>query len=219
MRDATLESRAFARRFLVALASFVLAFVALAAVAVYLVVTYLRPEAGWLNAIVFLLQLLPFLFACAGGVALVTTYLVELPHYWRGDYHCHWCGRSYQNWKEICPCQPQPRVMRRPQRQWTHYRRRIKPVLLVQLGVLGVVLVFLATHPNRRDPFLIDLLSLHAVLCALVCVMIHLVQSVLEMLRRGRRWRLRARVFVRVLALWPFVFAVAMIVAKQMAWA
>jgi hypothetical protein len=213
MRDATFESLAFARRFLVALASFVLAFVALAAVAVYLIVTYLRTEAGWLNTIVFLLQLLPFLFAGAGGVAWLTTYLVELPHYWRGDYHCHWCGRSYRNCKEICLCQPQARVAKRPPRHWVHYRRRIKPVLLTYLLILSVVVINMALQTGPRHyPFVLDLMIGHAVLTALLGVLLHLVSSILEFLGRGRRFRLRETVFVRLLAIWPFCFCVVMAV-------
>jgi hypothetical protein len=216
MRNDDIEWRAFRRRVAAGVLSFVLGFVALLATAIYLLAVYLQPSRGWFETIVFLLQLLPFILAGAGAISVGAMYVVDLPHLIRGDLHCPGCGRVNRRFFSPCPCWVQLAPARRP-RHWVHYRRRIQPVLLAYLPILAVVLIFLGTRTSpRREPFLLDVAIGHAVLCALVGVMIHLTDSILEALHLARRWRLRARVFLRVFALWPFGFAVLMAIVKSL---
>ena len=212
------EDRAYRRRVGVLLVSFLCALPTLLAVAVYLVVIHFLPTQGWLDTIMFLLQLLPFILVGAGGIAIGMTYVVDFPDLLRGRFRCERCGRAAGRMAGFCPCDF-PAIPRRPKRYWTHYRRRLKALLLLYCAILGIALIFLGTSPApRRYPFLADLLLAHAVLCALVAVILHMAVSVLEFLKRARRWQLRAGVFVRMLAVWPAVVAIAMILVTSMGW-
>ena len=213
------EDRAYRRRVGVLLVSFLCALPTLLAVAVYLVAVYFLPTQGWLDAIMFLLQLLPFILVGAGGIAIGMTYVIDLPDLLRGRFRCERCGRASGRMTGFCRCDF-PALPRRPKRHWTHYRRRLKPVLWLHCGILGLALIFLGTSPApRRYPFIADLILAHAVLCALVAIILHVVVSVFEFLQRARCWRLRAGIFVRMLAVWPAAVAIVMILATSMGWA
>jgi hypothetical protein len=219
MSRTNFEDRAYRRRVGVMLVSFLCALPMLLAVAAYLVAIYVLPTQGWLDAIMFLLQLLPFILAGAGAIAIGTSYLVDLPDLLRGRFRCEHCGRAGGRRIGFCRCQLPPSAAR-PKRYRTHYRRRLKALLLLYCAVLGVALIFLGTSPApRRYPFLADLLLAHAVLCALLAVLLHMAVSVLEFLKRAPRWRLRAGVLVRMLAVWPAAVAAVMILVTSMGWA
>jgi len=214
------DAHQFRRRFAVGAIAFLFAFVGLLAAAIVILVKFALPQQGWFETIMFFIQLLPFILAGALGIAWLATYLFELPHYLLGHYHCHLCGRTQRSWSEICPCLPEAfRVHRKP-RHWVHYRRRIKPVLMAYLGILGVVLIFLGLNTSPRpDPFVVDAITFHALLCVLVGVLVHVAVDVCEIPKLGRRFKLRATVFLRVYAIWPLAFAIAMIVLKSVGWA
>ena len=214
MRELDCETRALRRRLLVGLGGFAAAFVVLLALVTYAVFVYVRPEQGWLDAVMTLLGALPIVVLAAGLLAWAAMYLVELPSRLRGDYRCHRCGRPQRRLAALCPCVAAEFPTPKP-RHWVHYRRRIKPVLLAYLAILGVVLIFLGTRTAPRStPFVEDVIACHAVLCVLIGVMIRAADAILEFLKRGRRFRLRATVFLRVYALWPLLVAIGMLLAK-----
>ena len=206
------EDRAYRRRVGVLLVSFLCALPTLLAVAIYLVAIYFLPTQGWLDAIMFLLQLLPFLLAGAGGIAIGMTYVIDLPDLLRGRFRCERCGRAAGRMTGFCRCDF-PAIPHRPRRYWTHYRRRLKTVLMTHIGLVGIVLLIMASQSGPRHyPFVIDVMIGHAALAALLGVLIHLAIALLETVDRGRRFRLRATVYGRVLVVWPLCVFVVMAV-------
>jgi len=218
MRQADFDSSAFRRRLVVGLTSLLLGFVGLLIFAGYLIVLYVQPQRGWLDAMVFLLQLLPLIFAGAAAIAIGAMYAIDLPNVLRGRFRCDRCGRLQGRRNGFCACEL-PQLPVRRKRHWIHYRRRIRPVLLTYCAVLGLVLILVnrQTGPHYYPLFLHIMIG-HAVLVGLLGVLIHLASSILELANRGRRFRLRAAVFVPVLAIWPFGFCVAMGILTGMGW-
>ena len=211
------ESRAYRRRVAVMLTAFLLGLLGLFALTVYLLLVYFRPAQGWFDTVMFLLQLLPFMLIGAGGFAMGMSYLVDLPDLLRGRFRCERCGRvAGRRTLGLCQCEF-PARPRRPKRHWVHYRRRLAPVLLLNGGILGVVLIFLGTRSAPRPtPFIVDAVVMQAVSCVLVAAVLHLLIALLEVVKRGRRWRLRAGVFMRMLVVWPFAVIVVMLIREAM---
>src|SRR5688500_5732179 len=212
MRQTDFDSSAFRRRVVVGLTSLLLGLVGVLALAAYLIAVYVQPQRGWFEAIVFLLQLLPFIFAGAGAISIGAMYAVDLPNVLRGRFRCDRCGRFQGRRNGFCVCELAELPARR-KRHWIHYRRRIRPVLLTHCAVLGLVLIIvdLQTEPHYYPLFLHIMIG-HAVLVGLLGVLIHLASSILEFANRGPRFRLRAAVFVPVLALWSLCLCIVMAV-------
>ena len=88
------------------------------------------------------------------------------------------------------------------------YRRAVKPVLLTYLALNGPTLLIAYFGPAPCvTPA--DFAFLHGLLLLLTGIGIELTSAVLEWLGRGRRFRLRSAIFLRVLAIWPLVMCVA----------
>jgi hypothetical protein len=208
------ELRALRRRFLVGIWSFVIAFCGLLGLVTYLILRFVVPERGWLESVVWFLQSLVWTFCGAMLIGTGMIELVEWPYVLRGRYRCPHCGRPSPRLVEICPCMPAELRVKGKSRYWMHYRRQIPRALLTCGVVLAVTLVAFALHPIRRDHFAVDVIAAHAALCLLLGIVIEGIGSVLEMLRRGRRFRIRARMFLQVLLSWPLVVAVMMICWK-----
>ena len=89
-----------------------------------------------------------------------------------------------------------------------HYRRAVRPVLLTYLALLGPTLLIAYFAPRPRfTPA--DLAFLHGLLTLLTGILIELANATLEWLGRGRRFRLRSVIFLRVLAMWPLAMCIA----------
>jgi hypothetical protein len=218
MNRTDFDSSAFRRRLVVGLGSFLLGFVGLLVVAAYLLAVYVQPQRGWFEAVVFLLQLLPLIFAGAGLIAIGAMYAIDLPSVLRGRFRCDRCGRFQGRRNGFCVCELSQLPARR-KRHWIHYRRRIRPVLLTHCAVLGLVLIIVDRQSGPHYyPLFLHVMIGHAVLVGLLGVLIHLASSILEVADRGRRFRLRAAVFVPVLAIWPFSFCMVMAILTGMGW-
>ena len=207
------ESRAFRRRILVGLWSFVLTFVGLLGLDAYLIFRSLLPERGWFESIVWFIQSLVWIFCGAMLVAAGAIWLVEWPFLLRGKYRCPRCGRRLRRLVEICPCMPAGRRIPRSPRAWAHVRRQVGPVLMTYVVIVAIVLLNIARWPAPRHyPFALDVMIGHAALAALLGALVHLAVEVLGMMGRAKRFRLRATVYVRALVAWPLCFFVIMAV-------
>jgi hypothetical protein len=206
------ESRAFRRRVLVGFWSFIVSFCGLLGLVTYLILRFVLPDRGWLDSIAWFIQSLVWISCGAMLIGAGMIELVEWPRVLRGDYRCASCGRPARRLREICPCMPAEFRAKRKSRYWVHYRRRILPVLLTYGLLLVATLLAFQMYPRQRG--WMDLIACHGALCLLLGICIEGARNVLEMLKRGRRFRLRAQMFLQVLLSWPLLVAVLMICWK-----
>lgn len=218
MIDHARESRAFRRELIAGLLGFVLGFAAIQVGTIYLLAQYIAPESGAWSAVGIGLHALPFTFAAALGCALAPMRLLQRRHYRRGVYRCFMCGRALRDTATWCECRTDiAPIAPRPRRPIRHYRRRIKPVLLAYLAVVPLALILADYAPGRGGmPFALYALGFHVLLCVLGGTLVKLACAVLEMCQRGRRFRLRAAVFLRMLAVWPALVIIGAMVAKAL---
>jgi hypothetical protein len=210
------DSRAFRRELYAGLLGLVLGFVAVHASVAYLLARYVVPEDGGWRAFWLGVRALPITLAASLGCALAPMFVMQRWHYRRGVYRCARCGRALRGTAAWCACLPAEfRVPRRPRRPMRHYRRRVVPVSLAYLAVLPLAVAAAARAPGRGDmPYAVYALGFHVGLCVLAGVVVNLVCAVLEIVKRGRRFRLRAAVFLRVFSLWPLACVIAAMVLK-----
>jgi hypothetical protein len=207
------ESRAFRRRILVGLWSFIVAFAGLLGLAAYLILRFVLPERGWLDSIVWFIHCLVWVFVGAMLAAAGAIQLVEWPYLLRGKYRCPRCGRKSRRLVEICPCMPGEFRVKHSSRFWPHVRRQVGPVLLTYVVIIAIVVLNIARWPGARHyPLVLDVMIGHAALAALVGALVQLAIELLEMMGRARRFRLRATVYVRALVAWPLCLFVIMAV-------
>lgn len=212
------ESRAFRRELFAGLLGLVLGFVVVHGATAYLLVRYVVPEDGGWRAFGLGVRALPLTLLAAVGCALAPMAVLQRWHYRRGVYRCARCGRALRGNGLWCECLPDEfRVPRRPRRRMRHYGRRIKPVLLAYLAVVPLALVLASYAPGRGGmPFVLYALGFHVLLCVLGGTLVKLACAVLEMCQRGRRFRVRAAVFLRMLAVWPALVIIGAMVAKAL---
>jgi hypothetical protein len=201
-------------------AAFVGGFVATAAFLAWVVVR-LGPPTGHWSAIVHLVivgVMLPFI--AGGGAAVAAMSIVDRWYHWRGVHKCIYCGHPLRRRHLPCACWSQPGhpladVYAMIQRQHhpprlRHFRKRLRVVIAAYLALVPVVLLLLHVSPRpRNQPFAVDLVEGHFILCGAVAVFIGVVTSTLEVFRVGRRFRMRAEAFVRVFAMWPVLAGLA----------
>jgi hypothetical protein len=177
-----------------------------------LAVRVIAPDSGWVDAVGTCVRCLPFVLVAGFLAAWASAGLLQMRYYRLGVYRCFYCGTARRRNRLTCNClageaRPEPR----PHRPMRHYRRQVPAVLLTYLAA-GLIVWFISTRvpPERVTPAW--LAFGHACLCVLVGVLVELVSLTLEFLRRGKRFRLRAVIFRRVLAVWPLLFIIAAIV-------
>lgn len=211
MIDAALESRAFRRELLAGLLGLVLGFGVIHGAVIYFLAAYMVPDEGGWSAFHIFIRALPLTLLATGGSALAAMTVVQRWHYRRGVYRCFQCGRARRGTGSVCECfPPEFHVRPRRRRPMRHYRRRVMPVLLAYLAIVPVAFAAASFAPGRGDlPFAIEVAVGHAMFCLLGGIGINLACAILELFRRGRRFRLRAAVFLRVFALWPLACFVA----------
>ena len=156
------------------------------------------------------------LIGLAGGAGAIT--LISWIHHRIGIYRCFRCGRTRTASGAICVCRADDEDvrkylaiaerarLRKRARFWRHHRRRILPVLvtyavLVPLAVAGAVYA----PGNAFGSAAAEVAFIHATACLMLATCLKLIDAILEAFRRGRRWRLRNEVFIRVLAIWPAI--------------
>jgi hypothetical protein len=211
------ELDAIRREWLAAVVGFFIILAAAAAGAVYITLKYVLPEGGWIDAVFSALRLMPFALLLGIWGGLLPMAILRRRHYALGIYRCYHCNRSLRSAGVACVCMPNEmrRVRRKPHGAMRHYRRRVKPVLLTY-AVMTVPTLLLAHVARRPHIAWADLAFVHALCCLFTGIVIHLVEYTLEFLNRGRRFRLRAPVFVRVLAIWPLLVIVAGLISHAM---
>lgn len=218
MTDHALESRAFRRELLAGLVGLVVGFGVIQGGTICLLARYIAPDEGGWRAFALGVQALPLTLTATAGCFLAPAKLLQRWHYRRGVYRCFLCGRALRGTGSWCECRADEfRITPRRRRPMRHYRRRVKAVLFAYLAVVPLAIAFTSYAPGRGDmPFVVYALVTHALLCVLAGILVQLASAVLEMCNGGRRFRLRAQVFLRVFALWPLVFIIAAVVAKAL---
>ena len=217
------ETIAYRRTLAAGLAAFVGGFIVVVVLLVLAVVHYGPPSPWWAAIhIVIFGVMAPFLGGGAAAVAVMNA--LDRWHHWRGVFKCIYCERPLRYGHKPCVCWSEPghpmadiyaklQQQHRPPRL-RHLRKRLKPVLATYAALIPVALLFVKIAPQpRKHPFAVDVIEGHFVLCAFVAVVIAGLTSTLEVFHVGRRFRLRAEAFTRVLALWPLLagFAAACI--------
>ena len=196
------------REWAAACLAFLATFAAVVAGALYLLLAHFLPERGWVDTIATGVRMLLYALLAGLGGAWAAMALVQRRHYRLGVYRCFRCDRALQGTAILCVCcSPQHPVQPRPRPPMRHYRRMVKPVLLTYLALLGPTLLLVHVAPALRGSPA-KLAFLHALLCLLAGTGVKLADAVLECLHRGKRFRLRAVVFLRVFALWPLLVCV-----------
>ena len=145
-------------------------------------------------------------------------WLAQRWYYARGVYRCVRCGRPLRGESVPCECVAKAggrsgRVRRRV--RFRHERRWVWAVLGVYALMVPVTFGVLWFRPVRLGWTASDVVVLHFVLCALVGVVLRLVSEVMEPFGVARRFRIRVRVFLRVLAVWP-LGGVAWMMVKEL---
>jgi hypothetical protein len=92
--------------------------------------------------------------------------------------------------------------------------------VIVNLIVLPIAWYAVARpwHP-RSGPLALEVIFLHALLCILIAALLHLVECLEGLLKRGlrgRRLRLRTALFVQMLVMWPIVCLIAAAIRAAM---
>ena len=218
------ETRALRQTLLAGAVGFVGGFVVVFALMAYVIVRFGWPEERWW-VVPDLLQ--SFFFALFGGLlaAAAFVWLVSRSHYRAGVHRCFRCNRVLQGVGIPCVCDAAAtasyrRRQRVPNRALSHYRRRLPWALLVYLLVLPIAW-YGASHPDGSvvRPFATKLIALHAILCLLLVVVLHLIDAVAAFLERGRRFRLRAAPLAQLLGAWPVLFFVLLLAGHALgAW-
>jgi hypothetical protein len=214
------DSVAYRRTLIAGAAAFVGGFVLVAALSVFCLVRYAIPQGHWAAIVHCVLYTLMLPFFGGGAAAAAVMAGLDRWHHWRGVYKCVSCGRPLRRGLSPCVCWSDPahpmaaiyarmRKRHHPPRL-RHYRRRLGPVLATYAALVPVSVAFVALSPRRHpNGFLADLVVGHFLLCGLLGVMISVAISTLELLGRGRRFRLRTEAFLRIFALWPAIAAFA----------
>jgi hypothetical protein len=219
-RELPPDTIAYRRTLVAGAAAFVGGFALVAAGLVIVVVRYVRPTGHWsaiVDCILYAL-ILPFVGGCTAAAGVMNA--LDRWYYWRGVHKCVYCGRPRRYGARSCVCWAEPghpmgEHYARMQREHhpprlRHHRKRLRPVLASYLALVPVALVAATIVPRPRlRPFFQDVIEAHFILCAAIGVTIAGVNSTLEVLKRGRRFRMRAEAFVRVFALWPVLAAFA----------
>ena len=212
-RDLPADTLAFRRTFAGGVAGFCVGF-GLAAGLFVFILTGLGTSVGWWAVATGVIHAVPvsFLAGAAGAAAVVKS--LEWWHYRRGVYKCVYCARPLRRGVTGCVCWAEPShpladlyaKMRRQHHPppLRHYRQRLAAVLAAYALLIPVAVLFTITAPRPRPrPMPADVLMAHVVLSGLLAVSAGVATSTLGVLKRGRRFRLRAEAFLRVFALWP----------------
>ena len=113
------------------------------------------------------------------------------------------CRADDEGVREYLAIEERARLRERA-RFWRHHRRRIVPVLVTYTSLVPVAVAGAIYAPgNLFGSAVAEVAFIHSTLCLLLALGLKLIDSILEAAGRGRRWRLRDAVFVRVLAIWP----------------
>lgn len=201
------ESRAFRREIAAGCLVAALGFFGIAAAIIYLCHRYLVPANGWrgfADGVRYLLEY-PLLGGALLGAATMT--LLNRWHHFRGFYRCNFCGRSLRR-RVPCACLP-PEYQRTTVKgaRWRYHRRHVLPVLLTYLVLLAPA-GLIVTLRHGQEPFIIDLVILHAMFCLMFALAVEVALAVAELLNRARETRKRWRIFRQLFALYPLVVSV-----------
>jgi hypothetical protein len=214
------DTIAFRRTLVAGFAAFGGGVVLVAAGSAFVLVRYVLPGAPWTAVVHFALYAAVLAFVGGGGAAVAVMSVLDRWHHWRGVYRCVYCDRPLRRGRSPCVCWGEPghpmaefyaaaRKQHRP-RRLRHYRRRLGAVLATYAALVPVVVAFVALAPRRHPHgFAADVVVGHFLACALIACTIRVVSCILEALGRGRRFRLRARVFEQLFSLWPVTGAFA----------
>jgi hypothetical protein len=210
------ELRAWWREMWGLLFGFLITFGAALALLIWFTREQAREEGWW--ALGTFLRWLPhaLLIGLAGGAGAIT--LLSWIHHRLGIYRCFRCGRPRRANGAFCVCmaddedvreylaiEERARVRKRAG-FWRHHRRRIVPVLVTYTLLVPVAVAGAIYAPG--NPFgsaIAEVAFIHSTLCLLLALGLKLIDAILEAAGRGRRWRLRNAVFVRVLTIWPAI--------------
>ena len=210
------ELRAWWREIWGLLVGFLITFGAALALLIWFTREQARAEGWW--ALGTFLRWLPaaLLIGLAGGAGATT--LLSRIHHRLGIYRCFRCGRPRTAIGAICVCRADDEDvreyvafverarLRKRAAFWRHHRRRIVPVLVTYAMLVPVAVAGAIYAPgNPFGPAVAEVAFIHATLCLLLALGLKLIDAILEGLGRGRRWRLRNGIFVRVLAIWPAI--------------
>jgi hypothetical protein len=192
---------------------------------------YVGRASSWWNAVdigLHLVIFLPLLGGLAFGAGAAT--IVDHFSYRNGLYKCWRCGRTLQRARTPCICWPTKREASVEQSRFVrwilhatgptlrHLRRRATFITAVYLLLIppALILVPITAVPTNPDSYLLRLVTGHVIFCAGGAFILEGAISILELLKRGTRFRLRARILVIAFAIWPVAFACGMILIKGM---
>jgi hypothetical protein len=181
---------------------------------------------GWADVVHALAHATWISISAGAALAAGAVRLANRWYHWRGAYTCPYCARPLRfGGKPPCVCWEDARhpladlyarsLRRHRPPALRHFRRYSPTVLWTYAALAPAVLVAVAVvrHLRPRDAsFFSEWVMVHVLCCVLIAIAVAMTASTLEMLERGRRFRLRLELISRMLVAWPaaaFVFAAA----------